>query len=244
MKITAMTGEIWLGEWVMWLMVVQVSFLKCDVLSQFRDRYSKVLLSQLMTSSFKGNKLYSLPFRFAEQKARLRGKLSVFFLQQAHRKSSTTYCCFSSSIEWAVEVHYTVTQSFFFSACLIGTYGLAKMFHHLKLNEMVILGKSPCRQKCLEKKVQSGNETMNGSYLQASISGASTMPSCLSTDIFLGSLPNGQHFLGIWFPRTSGLIWTQDALNSDLGFKTQENVQCMETSENRNRLKGWWNSTE
>lgn len=60
-------------------MVVQVSFLKCDVLSQFRDRYSKVLLSQLMTSSFKGNKLYSLPFRSTEQKTRLRGKLSVFF---------------------------------------------------------------------------------------------------------------------------------------------------------------------
>lgn len=78
-KLQQMMGEIWLGEWGMWLMVVQVSFLKCDMLSQFRDRYSKVLLSQLMTSSFQGNKLYSLPFRSTEQKARLRGKLSVFF---------------------------------------------------------------------------------------------------------------------------------------------------------------------
>lgn len=92
MKITAVMGEIWLGQWGLWLMVVQVSFLKCDVLSQFQDRYSKVLLSQLMTSSFKGNKLYSLPFRFTEQKARLGGKLSLFYneLTGNHRPLTAT----------------------------------------------------------------------------------------------------------------------------------------------------------
>lgn len=35
MKITAVTGEIWPGKWGLWLMIVQISFLKCDVLSQF-----------------------------------------------------------------------------------------------------------------------------------------------------------------------------------------------------------------
>lgn len=86
-------------------MAVQVSFLKCD-------RYSKVLLSQLMTSSFKGNKLYSLLFRFTEQKARLVRGTEFLFLQQAYRKSLNTYCYLSSSIEWRVEVHRTVIQSF------------------------------------------------------------------------------------------------------------------------------------
>lgn len=80
MKITAVMGEIWPGKWGLWLMVVQISFLKCDVLSQFEDRYSKVLLSLLMTSSFKVNKLYSLPSRFTEQKARLGGETECFFL--------------------------------------------------------------------------------------------------------------------------------------------------------------------
>lgn len=60
-------------------MVVRISFLKRDVLSQFEDCYSKVLLSLLMTSSFKVNQLYSLPSRFTEQKARPGGELSVFF---------------------------------------------------------------------------------------------------------------------------------------------------------------------
>lgn len=71
MKITVVMGEIWPGKWGLWLMVVQISFLKCDMLSQIQDRYSKVLLSLLMTSSFKVSKLYSLSSRFTEQKARL-----------------------------------------------------------------------------------------------------------------------------------------------------------------------------
>lgn len=40
-------------------MVVQVSFLKCDTLSQLRDCYNYVLLSQLKLSSFKVNQLHS-----------------------------------------------------------------------------------------------------------------------------------------------------------------------------------------
>lgn len=95
-------------------MVVQVSLLKCDVLSPFQDRYSKVLLSQLMTSSFKGNKLFSLPLQIHRTKGQIGGKAESF-LQQAHRKSLTTYCCFSSSIEWEVEeLHHEVMQSFSF----------------------------------------------------------------------------------------------------------------------------------
>lgn len=81
------------GKWGLWLMVVQISFLKCDVLSQFQDGYSKVLLSLLMTSSFKVNKLYSLPSRFAEQKARHGGKGAECFLQQStgnHRPLAAT----------------------------------------------------------------------------------------------------------------------------------------------------------
>ncbi len=74
-------------------MVVQISLLKCDVLSQFRDGYSKVLLSLLMTSSFKVNKLYSLSSRVTEQKARRgEGGLSVFYNKSTgnHRPLAAT----------------------------------------------------------------------------------------------------------------------------------------------------------
>lgn len=57
-----------------------------------------------MTSSFKGNKLYSLSS--TEQRARLGGRLGggcFLFLQQAHRKLLTTHRYFLSAIEW--EVH-------------------------------------------------------------------------------------------------------------------------------------------
>lgn len=148
-------------------MVVQVSFLKCD-------RYSKVLLSQLMTSSFKGNKLYSLLFRFTEQKARLvRGTDFFFFLQQAYRKSLNTYCYLSSSIEWRVEVHHTVIQSFSsqhassredvssFAAEGKWSFGRGK--------------KNPCRRKGVTSDWKL--EFLNGKYFEASISGPPTMSS-------------------------------------------------------------------
>lgn len=73
-----------------------------------RDRDSNVLLSQLMTSSFEGNKPYSVILRFPEQRARLVMRGWGSFLQQAHKKSSNTYCYLSRSIEWEIEVQLTV----------------------------------------------------------------------------------------------------------------------------------------
>lgn len=152
MEITAMMGEIWLGEWGMWLMVVQVSFLKCDVLSQFRDRYSKVLLSQLMTSSFKGNKLSSLPFRSTEQKARLRGKLSVLFYNKPtgnHRPlTAASQVVLSGKSKFTTQL----CNLFLFSLPHLDLW-TRKDVSSSETEWNVILGKSPCRQKCLEKKV-------------------------------------------------------------------------------------------
>lgn len=101
-------------------MVVQISFLKCDMLSQIQDRYSKVLLSLLMTSSFRVSKLYSLSSRFTEQKARLccvGGGGWVFFFSIFCRKhtgnhhrplTATSRVLLSGRVE---EVHHTVMQS-------------------------------------------------------------------------------------------------------------------------------------
>lgn len=64
MKITDLSGE----KWGMWLMVVQVSFLKCDALSQLQNRYSNVLLSKVTMSSFKMSRLYSLDWKKEKKK--------------------------------------------------------------------------------------------------------------------------------------------------------------------------------
>lgn len=190
-------------------MVVQVSFLKCDVLSQFRDRYSKVLLSQLMTSSFKGNKLYSLPFRSTEQKARLRGKRSVFFFYNKptgnHRPlTDASQVVLSGKSKFTTQLY----NLFLFSLPHLDLW-TRKEVSSSEIEWNGHFREKSLQKKCLEKKVQSGNETINGHYLQASISGASAMPSCLSTDIFLGSWPNGQHFISVnqWFDLNTG--WTE-----------------------------------
>lgn len=110
-----------------------------------------------MTSSFKVNKLYSLPSRFTEQKARQAGGGAwCFFLQRAHRKSSTTHC-FSSAIEWEVEkVHHTVTQSVSFQFASAGMMESKRCFRQLRLKKMATLGKTSSRQICLDGKHQTG----------------------------------------------------------------------------------------
>lgn len=115
-KLQIWRGE-WGWEWSLWLVVVRVSFLKCDALSQLQDHYRNVLLSRLTLSSFKVNQLYS-PDRRGEKPS------------AAHRKSSSTFCYFSNCIEKA----FNHIARPFFSSCLIWTYGLEglcnfRMFH-------------------------------------------------------------------------------------------------------------------
>lgn len=166
MKITVAMGEIWPRKWGPWLMVLQISFLKCDVLSQFQDHYSKVLLSLLMTSSFKGNKLYSLPSRFTEQKARLGWGGACFFscfffttsIQEIIDHSLLLLECYWVGCWRCPQQSYT---NCFFSVCLSWNDGVEKMFHQLKLRKMV----TPSRQKCLDGKHQTGKlRFINGNY--------------------------------------------------------------------------------
>lgn len=121
-------GDLTRGKWGPWLMVVQVSFLKCD-------RYSKVLLSQLMTSSFKGNKLYSLLFRFTEQKARLvRGTKFLFYSKPTGNHWTLT------ATSQAVSSGKSKFTALLYSLFPLSMSHPEKMFRHLALKENGHLG--------------------------------------------------------------------------------------------------------
>lgn len=179
-------GDLTGGKWGLWLMVVQVSFLKCD-------RYSKVLLSQLMISSFKGNKLYSLLFRFTEQKAGLvRGTEFLFYSKPTGNHWTLT------ATSQAVSSGESKFTALLYSLLPLSTPHPEKMFCHLALNENGHLGGEKKKNLCRWKGVTSNwkLEFLNGKYFEAPISGLPTMSSWLNTDIFLCSLPDGNHFWG------------------------------------------------
>lgn len=178
-------GDLTGGKWGPWLMVVQVSFLKCD-------RYSKVLLSQLMTSSFKENKLYSLLFRFTEQKARLvRGTKLLFYSNPTGNHWTLT------ATSQAVSSGESKFTALLYSLFPLSTPHPKRCFVIWRWRKMVIWEgekKNPCRRKGVTSNWKL--EFLNGKYVVASISGPPPMSSWLNTDIFLCSLPDGNHFWG------------------------------------------------
>lgn len=133
-------GDLTGGKWGPWLMVVQVSFLKCD-------RYSKVLLSQLMTSSFKGNKLYSLLFRFTEQKARLVWGTEFLFYSEPTGNHWTL-----TATSQAVSSGESKFPALLYSLFPLSTPHPEKMFRHLALKENGHLGGKKKKKTSLQMK--------------------------------------------------------------------------------------------